>query len=179
MTAGLTMNEFFRDIASPYWWVSVVLVGLLIHLIAAYLKPFLDKVGSGLSASVRRRVEQDRQRFNREVQDLVENPIEVNNLKLDLLYFGTRELFWAGGLFATFLIQNQFDLNLISFRLRTMMPHAWRIALTAFAVFLILFQLICAVNLVTYAWKGQKTRDLLDEAEKRTESENPLNEPDK
>ena len=34
--------RFLNDITSIYWWVSVVIVGLLINLAAAYLKPPLD-----------------------------------------------------------------------------------------------------------------------------------------
>jgi hypothetical protein len=38
-------------IFSSEWWLTVVLVGLGIHLAASYLKPHLDKVGGRLSRS--------------------------------------------------------------------------------------------------------------------------------
>lgn len=36
------MSRLFSELSSLYWWVSVVLVGLLINLASAYLKPRLD-----------------------------------------------------------------------------------------------------------------------------------------
>lgn len=36
------MNDFFKGIGSLYWWLSVVVVGILINLASAYLKPKID-----------------------------------------------------------------------------------------------------------------------------------------
>lgn len=37
------MSDFWSQIKSPSWWLGVVIVGLLINLISAYVKPPLDK----------------------------------------------------------------------------------------------------------------------------------------
>jgi hypothetical protein len=36
------MNEILKLATSPVWWISVVIVGILINLLSAYLKPPLD-----------------------------------------------------------------------------------------------------------------------------------------
>lgn len=43
------MNEAQVPILSREWWLTVVIVGLVIHLLASYLKPQLDRVGGKLS----------------------------------------------------------------------------------------------------------------------------------
>jgi hypothetical protein len=43
------MDEVLKNLSSVSWWVGVVLVGLAINLIAAYLKPRLDGTLSSVS----------------------------------------------------------------------------------------------------------------------------------
>jgi hypothetical protein len=54
------MEDIFKSIASPNWWVGVVLVGLALNLASAYLKAPLDRLMSRLSETWRRRVERSR-----------------------------------------------------------------------------------------------------------------------
>lgn len=51
------MNEFFRQLQSPAWWVTVVIVGLGVNLISAYLKAPIDVVLSKTSSRWRVRSE--------------------------------------------------------------------------------------------------------------------------
>ena len=44
-----SMDELLRNIRSPYWWISVVAIGILINVLSAYLKPQLDILLSRLS----------------------------------------------------------------------------------------------------------------------------------
>ncbi|MFA7383247.1 MAG: hypothetical protein WC001_07330 [Desulfurivibrionaceae bacterium] len=37
------MDEFVQNLSSLGWWLGVVLVGLLLNLISAYVKPWLDR----------------------------------------------------------------------------------------------------------------------------------------
>ncbi len=43
------MDDLINNVGSLTWWISVVLVGVLINLVSAYLKSLLDRVLSGLS----------------------------------------------------------------------------------------------------------------------------------
>ena len=44
------MNDIINELAKPVWWVSVVIAGIIINLISAYLKTRLDRTLSGASA---------------------------------------------------------------------------------------------------------------------------------
>jgi hypothetical protein len=44
------MENIFNDITSPSWWIGVVIVGIIINIISAYLKPNLDKILSNTSS---------------------------------------------------------------------------------------------------------------------------------
>lgn len=43
------MNEVLNELSKPVWWVSVVIAGIIINLISAYLKTRLDKTLGGFS----------------------------------------------------------------------------------------------------------------------------------
>ena len=45
------MNEILDSIASPIWWFSVIVVGIAVNLISAYVKPFLDRKMAGYSTA--------------------------------------------------------------------------------------------------------------------------------
>jgi hypothetical protein len=49
------MDELRTSLASPVWWVSVVIAGLLVNLAAAYVKPTLDHWIGRWSSSYRAR----------------------------------------------------------------------------------------------------------------------------
>ena len=51
------MNEILTELSKPVWWVSVVVAGIAINLLSAYLKHPLDKVLGGLSSWWRQRSE--------------------------------------------------------------------------------------------------------------------------
>src|SRR3990172_8416842 len=51
------MDEFVQNLSSLGWWLGVVIVGLLLNLISAYLKPWLDARLLRVSAWWQRRSE--------------------------------------------------------------------------------------------------------------------------
>ncbi len=44
------MSEILTELSKPVWWVSVVVAGLLINLLSAYMKSSLDGFLSNISA---------------------------------------------------------------------------------------------------------------------------------
>jgi hypothetical protein len=38
------MKELLNDLLSLRWWVSVVIVGILVNLVSDYAKPWTDRV---------------------------------------------------------------------------------------------------------------------------------------
>lgn len=60
------MNEFISYVQSPAFWLGVLVVGVLVNLIAAYLKPHIDKSLSSVSARWAKKVEElERKRMAR------------------------------------------------------------------------------------------------------------------
>jgi len=67
------MDEFAKILASPYWWLSVVVVGILINLVSAYIKEPIDWLFSHISVAWRTRTEKRRADYTRELNTLVGN----------------------------------------------------------------------------------------------------------
>jgi hypothetical protein len=44
------MDELSKNLASPSWWFSVVLAGIVVNVVAAYAKPALDRLLAGVSS---------------------------------------------------------------------------------------------------------------------------------
>jgi len=57
---GKNMNELIQTLSSPVWWFSVVIVGILINLVSAYLKSPIDSRLSKISTWWRQRTEQQK-----------------------------------------------------------------------------------------------------------------------
>jgi hypothetical protein len=55
---GEKMDEILEIATSAGWWISVVVMGLIVNIVAAYLKPFFDKLYSGFSRSKAQKLEQ-------------------------------------------------------------------------------------------------------------------------
>jgi hypothetical protein len=83
---GEAMEDALKAITSPAWWVGVVIVGLLINLVAAYLKPRLDQAASSISVRWATRTdEQRRQRLER-IQHLRGDVNEQLFASFDVIY---------------------------------------------------------------------------------------------
>ena len=64
------VEQILSNLSSPDWWIGVVMVGVIISLCAAYLKPLLDKVFSSMSSYWRMRVEKKEQQLKPEIEHL-------------------------------------------------------------------------------------------------------------
>src|SRR5438128_2330558 len=74
------MSEFMLDLASPSWWMSVVVAGILVNIVATYLTKLLDARLRRASSWWRRKravAEQDRLAT---VEALRKNPHEQSLL---------------------------------------------------------------------------------------------------
>lgn len=89
------MNGFLKQAANPGWWISVVVVGLLINLASDYLKPAIDKFVERFSAARKQANEKQKLSFKEDVQELLNEPSKVADLQLDVLYFNLRAVLWT------------------------------------------------------------------------------------
>jgi hypothetical protein len=60
------VSDLVENFRNPSWWATVVLFGLIVNLLSAYLKPFLDRLPGRLGSSIVRSVED----YNAEVEAL-------------------------------------------------------------------------------------------------------------
>jgi len=67
------MEEFFKSLTSPVWWLSVVIVGVIISVVGAYLKVWIDNFFSLLSSAWKLRVEQENLKANELLQQVQNN----------------------------------------------------------------------------------------------------------
>jgi hypothetical protein len=58
------MDKITNELTSPSWWFSVVIAGLLINMISAYLKEAFDSWAAGLSVWARSKSEARIQAWN-------------------------------------------------------------------------------------------------------------------
>ena len=79
------MTDFLSSLSSPSWWLGVVIVGLLINLIAAYLKPRLDRWLGGSSRWWETRTEKRRRARQARIRKLRESQHEQTMAALEAL----------------------------------------------------------------------------------------------
>jgi hypothetical protein len=68
------MDEFLKNASTASWWLSAVVVGVVINLLSAVLLRRLDKAGVTLTGWMRKHSEKKQQAFDEYVAYLVERP---------------------------------------------------------------------------------------------------------
>lgn len=92
------MNELIQMLKSPTWWFSVVVVGIIINLVSAYVKSPIDENLSKISTWWRKRTDKQKKELNAVIENLSKNEHEqvmtaVDDLRerirsIHLLIFG-------------------------------------------------------------------------------------------
>jgi CBS domain containing-hemolysin-like protein len=100
------MEGLPSDATGWIWWVvSVVAVGILINLFSSFLYPRIEKAIAKLSESRRQKLDAQEREFQEQVKNLVANPDQIINLKIDLILSHLRAvLYVALGLIAINLL---------------------------------------------------------------------------
>lgn len=68
------MDKLLNDVTSGYWWLSVVLVGLLINLASAYIKDPIDRKLAQLAAGWGHRSEKKQLQIEGDARSIALNP---------------------------------------------------------------------------------------------------------
>ena len=77
------MGEKESFLLSPEWWISVVIVGLLINFIAAYTKPVIDTWVARRSDTKKLELEKQKNEEQLIVNDMVANPSNAIELRIE------------------------------------------------------------------------------------------------
>jgi len=88
------MTEVVNNLSSAGWWISVVIVGLLINLVSAYIKAPIDSLGSKLSSAWRSRSERSLQQLNASIAAAVADPTNLAHLQYRALTYRSKSNGW-------------------------------------------------------------------------------------
>ena len=81
------MSDFINNLSSIYWWISVVIVGILINLLSAYLKVKLDSSLSRVSSWWRNKSEARKAQRLKDLARLRNDSQEQMKLMLSILRY--------------------------------------------------------------------------------------------
>ena len=79
------MKDFFANLGSLYWWLSVVIVGVLINLTSSYIKSKLDSSLSRRSTKARLRSEARKTKRKKLLEKLRANSHEQTMMSISVL----------------------------------------------------------------------------------------------
>lgn len=72
------MQKFITDLSSIYWWIGVVLVGIVINIFSSYLKTKIDSYMGSISKSWKEYDKEEKARFDCEVNKIKQSPQMLN-----------------------------------------------------------------------------------------------------
>ena len=90
-----SLEKFAIDLSSPYWWASVVVVGLVVNIVSAYLKSPLDRIFGSVSHRWKAKTERQKEELESDATLLANNlplldieiGLQTRDLVLSLVFF--------------------------------------------------------------------------------------------
>ncbi len=71
---------------SPIFWFSTVIIGIVVGMIGNFSTDTLKKILARFSETQRKKSDEQERAFKLEVQDLLDNPSKVIDLKIEAIY---------------------------------------------------------------------------------------------
>lgn len=90
----MSADTFMNDFLSPAWWVSVVLIGLIINLLSAYAKPQVDTFLGSISSTCKAHVERRRKAYKEKIELYLQNPPLIVIAGAELSHTIYRAIIW-------------------------------------------------------------------------------------
>jgi hypothetical protein len=88
------MEKIIQDISNSYWWLSVVIVGILINIISSFIFKYYEQIGSRLSDKKRKKYEAEIKLRNDTIQKINTDKsfetkylFEIINLKVNAIRY--------------------------------------------------------------------------------------------
>jgi hypothetical protein len=72
------MSDFFKDASKLSWWVGVLLVGLVLNVVASYIRSWMDRTGRFVTERRRRRSARYREEVIRQADSIRGQPFSVH-----------------------------------------------------------------------------------------------------
>lgn len=89
------MDEFLKSLGSTYWWISVVIVGILINLASNFLQKNLDMQLSSVSKLWKKKSDERKRKRQQTLELLKNNPHEQLLASISEIRRRTRGIFFA------------------------------------------------------------------------------------
>jgi hypothetical protein len=135
------VDEIVKVLSSPAWWISVVVVGIAVNIVSAYLKPYLDSRLSRFSGWWRVRSEKQKALRRATIDRLRRSEHEQLLASLDDLRDRSRSLYML--VFGVFMMLLQEWLNIGSHEL----VRIFVLAIAGISFFVSYFMFISAARL--------------------------------
>lgn len=116
------MENITNNMSSPYWWISVVLVGVLINLVSSYLRSFFDFCAVQVSDQYLTWLNKEKEKEEVLLSLLASSPEKRIDLLNDERRYRLKAL--ANGLVALFILVFYIGIKL-SFLLRAIQGWEW------------------------------------------------------
>lgn len=164
-----SIDKLISDTSSAYWWFSVVIVGVLINVASAYLKPYLDVWYGKVSTKRRFKNEQAKAEFEEHAQALANNPLMI-------IVTGQDELrYRMYGVLFYLIAMALLSVSLYSMVVKAIVPIDLRAASDAALIFIFLCFVVAfwqwgrARRLAELIFAARKLNPNLAEGSKRTD----------
>lgn len=100
------MAELTKLLSTPAWWISTVIVAFVVNVLAAYTKPWFDRIWSTWSESRRNKLEEAKKVDDKIVQYLIEDRTRLVDVRTEATYYLLRVvLALMAGLFWSAVVQ--------------------------------------------------------------------------
>lgn len=153
------MEKFLTELGNTYWWISVVVVGLLINIISGFCSKYIDKLLANISAKRRDERDQRDAEDQKKIDELRVNDLEKIIQSSYVLYLRLQLVIYL--LFA--VLYSILILLLYTSDVGTKFPK-YTMKLVAVPIFLILFYVI--YRAMKYQRKSQRENEILWKARK-------------
>lgn len=98
------MDEIWKTLSSPAWWITAVAFGILVNLVSAYLKDPLDSLVAKFFKAWRTRSEKARENYKARLAFVASNTDEQLHVLMEALHFRSKSNGWliVAGIWAGF-----------------------------------------------------------------------------
>ncbi|MDZ4057977.1 MAG: hypothetical protein U1D69_13655 [Polynucleobacter sp.] len=114
------MDEISKSLLSPSWWISVVVVGVLVNLLSTYMKPPIDSLLARINSVWRNRTE----RAKTEYLELLDKTANSQNLQILTLIEALKLRSKSNGWLAVAILDGLLLLATLQVRLAEILANA-------------------------------------------------------
>lgn len=139
------MEEFLKSVYSPYWWLSVVFVGLVLNIASSYIQSVLNITVGKISSKFRNYSRKSKDKRKAKINSIISGEIKYKDLRSDEMRFRFKSLmnflvavimwFLYLSMKLSFLLRTTNDMEWSDFNSLSMRVTFWVTLLPIFSAF--------------------------------------------